>query len=321
MMKSKAVCFVAPKKVEIREIDVPLPERGEVMVRIKACGVCQGDVSTFLNIRDVPHVFPSFQGHEGVGVVEKVGPQVKNITPGDIVATLWGGGGGGHFSQYVTLPEDYVAKISIQVEKFEHWIVEPVADVVNAIDFTGSSPGDRIAVVGCGFMGLLWIQGLKHTLAKEVMAIEVDPQRLRLAHKFGADIVFNSKQEKHKLRELYEGKVDTVVEVAGVQETLDLATNLARIGGTLTIFAWHHDPRLIRNPGRWHLKGLKVLNATPFMSPNFAEVFQRTVPLLEKKIFDLKPLVTHILPYTDAQKMLEIASKKEEQYIKGVLLF
>jgi len=320
-LKSKAVCFVAPEKVEIREIDVPLPERDEVMVRIKACGVCQGDVSTFLSIKDVPHIFPSFQGHEGVGVVEKVGPQVKNIAPSDTVATLWGGGGGGHFSQYITLPEDYVAKISIQVEKFEHWIVEPVADIVNAIDFTGIFPGNRIAVIGCGFMGLLWIQGLKRTLAKEIIAIEVDPQRLRLAQKFGADIVFNPKQEQIKLKELYEGKVDTVVEVAGVQEALDLATNLVRVGGTLTIFAWHHDPRLIRTPGKWHLKGLKVLNATPFMSPNFAEVFQRTVPLLEKKIFDLKPLVTHTLPYTDAQKMLEIASKKEERYIKGVLLF
>lgn len=327
--KIEAVYLVKPGKIEIRESEINPPKEGEVQIQVKACGVCTGDVNVFKGI-DVEWYqstwgdLPTIAGHEGVGVVNKVGRNINDLTPGDKVTLVWGECLNGHFASHVNLSREQVAKIPEDVEDFCVWITEPQACVINALYHTQIFPGERLLVIGCGFMGLLIIQALKGaSFAGEIIGVDIDNRRLKMAKEFGANVTFNNNKEDDisELTSLFSNKTDIVIETAGVQETLYLGTKLVRPGGKFTIFAWHHGNRIF-NGTKWHLGGIRVLNAGPAIEPNFLRIFKGTVALMKRGIFNLSPLITHRLSYKKAQQMFEIATEPGKyKYIKGVLTF
>ena len=95
------------------------------------------------------------------------------------------------FGRLANVPAQSVARLEANVVDYQHWLAEPVACVANGLEWSHLVPGDRVAVVGTGFMGLLLVQGLRHSLAQEVLALDVDNRRLQLALQFGADRAIN----------------------------------------------------------------------------------------------------------------------------------
>lgn len=314
----EGVWFLGPRSVAVQQVTVAPPGPHEVQVEIKACGVCTGDVHRFLATE--PFGFPALIGHEGTGVVREVGAAVEKVVPGDNVALL----GSGHYAQLVNTPADRAFKIPGDVQDFERWILEPVACVVNGVEQARVRPGDRVLLIGCGFMGLMLLQGLKRTLAAEVLAADVDPARLELARGFGADEVFLTSEEGELERLRTHagdmGGFDVVVEAAGAKPALTLAGDLLRRAGTLVMFSWHHGTQEI-NSTQWHLGGFRVFNASPMISDDFAGIAERTVRLMERGVFDLEPLITHAVDYHEAQEVLETAVARKDGYIKGVLIY
>jgi len=145
-----------------------------------------------------------------------------------------------------------------------------------------------------------------------------------LAEKFGATQIINSLTEggQARLQELKREKADVVIEAAGAAPALDLATDLTKTSGRLCIFSWHHERRSI-DLSRWHAGGFEVLNTSPMIDADrgFFKNFHRAIALMQKGVFDLRPLVTHVAPYTDAQRLFEVAAGKKQDYIKGVVTF
>ncbi|MGQ9629354.1 MAG: zinc-dependent alcohol dehydrogenase [bacterium] len=316
-MKSKAIYFVGSRKVEVRDIEVGPPKPDEVQVEVRANGICQADVAFFTGkeVREYPFV----AGHEGVGVVTQVGSAVEGFSPGDVVAC-----GRNTFASVVNCPHQFVAKIPLPVNDFSLWIVEPVACVVNGLRYFGVSPGDRVVLIGAGFMGLMILQGLNRSLASEVIAVDIDSERLRMAERFGATeaIDVNSGVGEDRLEGLKREKADVVIEAAGTPQALDLATEITRTAGRLCIFSWHHERRAV-DLSRWHIGGFEVLNTSPMIDwdRGFFKNFPRAIALMKKGVFDLKPLITHISPCERAQELFEIAADRREGYIKGVVTF
>lgn len=306
-------------KVGINTVELGDPGYGKIQVDIKACGICAWDKYLFQG-KSTDEDFPYQFGHEGAGIISRIGPGVDNFKVGDKVFCAVGAKS---MAEFINTPAFVAAKIPDDVTDFSKWIGEPVCCVVNGIDQLNITPGDHIVIIGTGYMGLLNIQGLHKTLAGKITAFDIDDSRLALAKEFGADEIYNAHSEDGK--KVFEdlknsGGVDIVIEASSTAEGLDNAVNILKTGGTLSLFAWHRGERTFDGT-RWHLGGLRVINTSPMFDLHFSDRIPQTGILMKKGVFKQDKLVTHVMDYHDAQKILEIAKDSKDGYIKGVITF
>jgi threonine dehydrogenase-like Zn-dependent dehydrogenase len=313
-MRAQEIIFTAPRTAEIREVAVEDPGPGEVQVRTLANGICMMEVSLFTGAE--PTEFPRRVGHEGVGIVEKVGAGVKEVREGDLVTCF----------QWRTVQNQApwsTHRLPRRPADPATWLVEPANCVVTAVRSYDIVPGDRVFVLGAGYMGLLNVQLLAHCPLAELVVADIKPMNLELARRFGATEVINasSAEGRERIAVLEKQPFDLVVEVAGGPTTVDSATRLVRTGGKLGIFAWHHEPRAV-DLGSWHMRGIRVMNCAPGIGTDRNErSWERAIRLLDRGTFDMAPLVTHRHPADDVQAAMDLAAERPEGYIKGVLTF
>lgn len=320
--KTIGLFYAAPERVELREIELDPPAPDQVQVQLLVTGLCAYDLSLFRGHLPSYLSFPFLHGHEGVGIVRAVGANVKRLAVGDRVALM--GNASKLLGRMANVNQELAARVPDDGRAPELWLAEPVACVVNGLEWNQLRAGDRVAVVGAGFMGLLLIQGLRYSLAAEVTAIDLDEHRLELAREFGARRVINplSAEGKAQLTDLERAPFDVVIESAGSQAALDLSYRILRSGGVLNIFASHRGSTTRSvDIYEWHHKGIRVFNTSPKISPNFEAIFHRTIPLMERGVFDLAPLITHRTRPEDAQALFELALARKEDYIKGIVVW
>jgi len=248
--------------------DVPLPEMqdDEVLIRVKAVGICGSDVHGMDGStgRRIP---PIIMGHEAAGVIEATGKQVKNWQPGDRVtfdSTIyrlndWYTERGmynlsdgrmvlgvstpefkkhGAFAEYITVPQHILYRIPDNVSFTEAALVEPAAVALHAINLSAISPDDTVVVIGAGMVGAFVIQLLRITGCKNIIAIDLEKDKLALAKQLGADACFTPDDAllNKTLMELTNDRgADIAIEVVGVNASIQQAIALLRKGGTLTL--------------------------------------------------------------------------------------
>lgn len=322
-MNVKSLWYVAPEKLEIRNVDIPEPGPHELLVKVEACGVCTWDLfiysGGFRTFKDYPFYF----GHEGVGIVETVGPGVTRFEPGDRVALresrAIGAIGTGHMAEYAIQQEQDLIPLPRDNKPAEHWMIEPVACCVNAIDLAPVRPGSRVALVGSGFMGSILLQLLTMSPAASVSVFDLRPESLNYARTVGPKefVDVYDLNESPNLPDL-ENTFDIVVETAAAESAFRLSNTLVKSGGTVAIFSWHHHD-ITFDFGYWHVNGITVLNTSPAASPNFTDCFARSVPLIASGRVDLAPLVTHTGTPEQAPDIYKDGLSKENGYIKGVI--
>lgn len=309
-MKAKSIRYLPKGGLEIVEIDVPSPGPGEVQVRGSACGICAWDLNTFRNGTDAGRAAPP--GHEGIGYVTALGAGVSGIKVGDRVAA------GGFFTlQNVPAGRAYVLPESDLAD--EYWCVEPVSCIVTGIDLCHLRIGDRVAVVGCGFMGLLLLQGLVRSYAERVLAFDVVPDRLQLAQGFGAHAVYNPTDGDFEamVPEIASLGIDTVVDASGSQAAFALSNRLVRRGGMINNFGWIHGPMTVVGDD-WHGGGYTIVNSSP--SAKIRDTFPVAIRLIHSGMVELERLVTHVVPLEEMPVLLDSVVKDElPGYIKGVV--
>ncbi|MCW8129405.1 MAG: zinc-binding dehydrogenase [Planctomycetota bacterium] len=311
-MKTRTIAYVAPKKIEVREVNVEDPGEGQLQVRKVACGICAWDLSTYkIGPEDNPYAAPP--GHEGLGRVVKVGKEVTGYKEGDWVA-------GGGFQEVQNVPSKDAVRIPYAVENPLAWIVEPIACVVNGIERAQIFPGERVALIGTGYMGLLMVQGLAASLVGELIAIDTNEQRLAMARKFGAHRVMQIGKDDAAIEALVAERADVVVELAGAQPALDLSVRMVRNGGNLCIFSWHRGNRTI-DCNALHTRGINVLNTAPKNAPNYPRVWKNMLPLVARGVFKNDELVSHTAPIDRYDQLLDTAMYPEKGYLKGVVRY
>lgn len=318
-MKVKALVMEAPRKVELKTVDVRPNEDNELQLNITGCGICAWDSYLFKG-KSLLTNYPFQFGHEGVGVVEKVGARVKGFKKGDLVFTS---GGADSMAQVINILPEYVAVLPQTVGDLNYCIGEPLHCVVNGIDVLEMTSGLEVVVIGSGYMGLLNIQALSKTLCSKITTFDIDDTRLGLAKKFGSDEVYNSvsaegKNAMEAIRRA--GGADIVFECSGSAPGFKMANELLKKAGKLSLFAWHRDPREFDGT-IWHLGGLKIYNTSPMSNDNYLDKLIPTARLMVRGVFDQRELITHIGPCENAQELLHIATEKEDGYIKGVITF
>lgn len=250
------------KQLEL--VDIAAPEIGanELLISIKACGICGSDVHGYdgSSGRRIP---PLVMGHEAAGTVEAVGDSVTRFSPGQRVTfdSMISCGEceqcrqqktnlcpdrrvlgvscetyrqQGCFAELAKVPEHIVYAIPDELP-FEHAaLVEPVSVAVHAVKLLDITPGSWGVVIGTGMIGLLVVQALKAAGCDSVIAVDMDDYKLGLAKELGANYALNVKTDDvvKRVLELTDGRgADLAVEVVGKTAPLQMAVDCVRLGG------------------------------------------------------------------------------------------
>jgi len=245
------------KDLEEREIPTPKPEAGEVLIRIKAAGICHSDVHYRNGVSSVGYL-PIALGHEVAGVIEEIGDKVTDFKKGDRVCLNYmitcgkceycvkgseqfcvkgkmiGKDVNGGYAEYIAVPTRGVYKLPDAVS-FEHASVMMCSSAtsLHAIKKTRLQPGETIAIFGLGGLGISALQLAKVFGAKEIYAVDIDPKKLLTAKDMGA-IPINAKENDpvEQIMTLTKGiGVDVALELIGLKLTMEQGVkSLARFG-------------------------------------------------------------------------------------------
>ena len=322
-MLSNTIWVAEPNRIEVRPTEVAdEPLYDQIQVEVKACGVCAWDSHLFQG-ETGPGPTPYPIGHEAIGIVRKVGEGVKSFKPGDHV--FLGSGSNEMMTQYLNVIADAAERLPDDITDWSKWIIEPTCCIVNLLNKAKIEAGDTVALVGCGYMGLLTLQGLlRGSQAGRILAFEKRPERRKLAEGYGAKEVYDpdSKEGKECIRRLKEaGGADVVIEFSAAVSGFELANELIRYeSGTLVIGSWHRH-EMTFDGTKWHLGGLTVYNLSPMSHRHYTDVMKQTRAMLERGVYTPQDLVTHVADYRDCQSVFEKSITKEDGYIKGVITF
>lgn len=310
MHSARTMRYLDDGQIALIDAEVPDPGDGEVQVQGGACGICSWDIATARYGSQMAPMAPP--GHEGVGTVVKVGRGVAGIREGDRVA-------GGGFASLRNLPAARVYPIPPSDLPDELWIVEPVSCAVTGLDHCRLRPGDRVAVIGAGFMGLLMLQGLLRAPLDQLVAVDVARPRLDLARRLGVPEVHDvAEAGPEALAEALRPRAfDVVVDTTGTQQGLDLASAVVRRGGLINLFGWIKGATASFDPTRWHLGGFTVVNSAP--ASQLRDPFPPAIRLIHQGLIDLRPLVSHVVPLAEYPALMRRVLAGDPGYLKGVV--
>ena len=262
----KALVLSEYKHLAIEESPKPQPADDELLIRIRACGICGSDVHGFDGStgRRIP---PIVMGHEAAGVIEAVGRGVRSFRVGDRVtfdSTVYCGDcfycrrgqvnlcdrrevigvstplfrRMGAFAEYVTVPERIAYALPDTMPFAYAALIEAASVAVHGASLTPLEPGDAAVVVGAGMIGLLTLQAIREAGAERVFVVDVDDTRLEMARGLGATETFNSKTQNvvAEIQKRTEGRgADVALECVGITDAIGLAIESVRKGGAVTL--------------------------------------------------------------------------------------
>lgn len=301
-------------KVVTRHFGDPGP--GEIETEAVCGAVCTHEVSLFLG--DLTHPrYPMIPGHEAVHRVTRVGKGVTNIKEGDYVAACWYMG---QWSKKVIGPADVAYKLPDKMDDYANWIIEPAASIVNACWHMTIRPGDRVLLIGTGFMGLLMTQLVSKYPLAEFYTCDLKPFSCEIAKKCGAHdaILLSTDEGIGKLDRFGPGYFDVVIECSGSQSGLDLAVKYCGMAGFIYLFGWHRKQRTI-DFKTGHLRGQQIIHTSPALDSGreYQRYWPKTINMFKAGIFDMSILMSHKYQAENIKKCMEDSVARVDGFIKS----
>lgn len=308
----KVAKLEAPRTLTLDSRSCPEISDEEILVRIRACGVCMSEVDLWEGRRSGA-TFPSYPGHEIAGTVEQVGSAVEGLHEGDRVVVYTYGG----FAEYCKVRGSEAILIPDGISFDIAAMTEPVGSAIAAGWRSRIRMGDRVGVIGVGFMGALMIQIALLQGALEVVAVDVRPEAFDAARAAGAGLVLDARDQSVDLSNL---SLDVAIEVAGVEPTLNAAIESVRIGGTVVVVGYHQGPGRTVNMQMANWKGIDIINAHERSLSVKLAAMRTAINMMAANRLKVPPLVSHRYNLDDVQKAFEDASRKVPGYMKGVVI-
>ncbi len=304
-------------------LDTPAPQlgAGEALIRVRYASICGSDVHLYQwapwmaeHLKEIPRIV----GHETAGEVVAVGDGVTEVQPGDFVAVethlvcgtcyqcrtgrmhvcrnlkILGFDADGSFAEFVKVPARNCWKVPPSIPREWVSLMEPMG---NAVDTVLAEPisGLRIAILGCGPIGLMGIAVAKACGAAWVLASEPDPFRRELAKRMGADLVVNPSEQDliQVVRSETDGDgVDAVAEMSGNPNAFLQALEIVTPGGWVALLGLFNQP-VTFNPSDTIMKAVRIHTVT---GRRMFSTWEMVTRLLTSGKVDLEPLITHRLP-------------------------
>jgi len=309
--------------MEIKEVDSPIPDKNEVLIKIEAAGICGSDVHFYDG--SLTHCIPPvILGHEFSGEIIEVGEDVKRFAPNDrVVSEPHKGGCGlcmfchtgqtevcpekraigykidGAFAPFITMPEASLHRIPEHLS-FEHAaLAEPLAVVIKGVlERVRVNPEDFVVVLGCGPVGLLVANVVKAEGARTVVITGTDLDentRLEAARHMNIDHVVNVQQEnlKETVSSLTNGiGADLVVEACGVETAINQAFDILRTDGRIAAIG-HTGRESLSVP--WETGLHKAAHVTWSFSSSWSS-WERAVSMLGSGKIEAERIISHSYP-------------------------
>jgi 2-desacetyl-2-hydroxyethyl bacteriochlorophyllide A dehydrogenase len=329
----KAAVFHGPRDVRFEEVKKPTLEDGEVLLRVRACGICGSDLHTyrhgmFEEILGIPTETGRILGHEFSSEVAEIRGDVAGIKVGDRIMTV----GGGANAEYVKISPpgtNLLIPFSDSISFVEAATTEPLATSLHAVSLADPEDQETHVVMGAGIIGLGVLQCIKARSSAKTIVVDLSDKRLAMATELGADMTINAAKKdvltevkgsgEFGLGDVLAGCVDTVFDCAGVAlsfegtSVLEQAIFMAKENGKIVIPAIFEK----RLDIEWNIvvrKGIKLFGSWAWVPEEFVEASR----LISSGEIDRKPLVSHTFPLEDASAAYE-TQLKEEEAIKVVL--
>jgi threonine 3-dehydrogenase len=317
--------------IELREVPVPTPGPGEVLVRVQAASVCGTDLHIFnwdpwAQGRIHPPLIP---GHEFAGAVAGVGRGVTTVKEGDLVSVemhvacgkcmqcrtgqahicqhvrILGVDADGAFASYAIIPETNIWKLSPEIPPEYASLLDPLGNAVHTV-LAGPIAAQTVAVTGCGAIGLFSIAVAKACGAAKVFAIEVNARRRAVAAQMGADMVLDpatDNVEEMVLEATGGTGVDVLLEMSGHPTAIRMGFALLRTGGRASLLGIPSRPFELDFAKDIIFKGAIVQGIN---GRKMFETWFQMEALLSAGKLDLGPAITHRLKLSEFPQAMEL---------------
>ena len=318
-----------PRKTKIVDVPVPSINENQMLVRVTLTGMCHSELYTWQTAGDGQSL-----GHESVGVVKEIGANVKGFKVGDRVTGL----GGGAYKEYIVVEPSKMAHVPDSLSD-EDAISEPLACLLSAaMKLPVQTLGDRIAVVGCGYMGLGAISLFKAMGYGDIIAIDKRREALDNAKRFGATEVYLPEEIPTSYLLTFEtmgkvsltrdgdnyniltGGIPTVMEFTGTEDGLRLAGDLVQGHGRLGIGGYHNDGDRLIDYKLWNFKAISTINCHERRIDYEAGLCKRCLELIDRGIWSFKG-VTKVYDVKDFDTVSEMMEKHADGFIKAAFKF
>ena len=340
----KALVLSAYKQLDMLDLPTPQPAEDELLIRIKACGICGSDVHGYDGStgRRLP---PIAMGHEAAGVVEAVGSGVSNFRPGDRVTFDSTVSCGkcfyclrgqinlcdnrevigvstptfkrmGAFAEFITVPARIAYPLPENMPFAHAALIEAVSVAVHAVSLTPIALDDTVVVVGAGMIGLLTLQAARLAGAGKVIVFDLDETRLELARSLGATHAFNSRSSDviSRVLSLNAGRgADVAIECVGNSIAVKLALDSVRKGGALTLIG-NVAPAI-----EFGLQSAVTRQIRVQGSCASSGEYPACISLMSRGAIRVEPLVSAVAPLEDGASWFQRLYAREPGLLKVVL--
>jgi threonine dehydrogenase-like Zn-dependent dehydrogenase len=320
----------------VLDMPVPTPEAGEVLVQVKATGLCYTDVSIlngeYKGRKPVP--IPVIMGHEAAGIVAAVGPEVSTVRPGQRIGfevlsgcgkcrncrlgyknmcTDWNHLGitcHGTFAEYAVVPESQVHSLPEHVELADAALLEPLSLVVRSVEHVQPQVGESAVIIGPGTVGLLHLQALRAAGVAKLIVVGLDADKIRfgIAESLGATQIVNGSSED-PVEAVMQGTdglgADILIETASSPKVWDYLLDLMAAKGRMSVFGLYPESKF--HPLALIRKGVTLYGDVAFLTKHFI----RAIGWLEAGKVSGQALVTRRVRLDEAGQAFEAFNKKE----------
>ena len=325
----KALILTEPSHLEYGDVPVPALADDEVLVEVRACGICGSDVHGIDGStgRRRP---PLVMGHEASGVIAKLGAQVSGWAEGDRItfdSTVSCGHCGfcqqgkvnlcderrvlgvscaeyrrdGAFAEYIAIPARILFRLPDNLSFERAALLETLSVAVHAVNRVAAAPGDTAVVVGTGMVGLLVVQALRARGCERVIGVDLDPGRLALAEQLGAETICGDAElVSATVRERTGGMgADLAIEVVGLSPAVETAVSAVRKGGRVGLVG-NFSPRIDLS-----LQAAVTRELTLYGSCASAGEYPECIELLSSGTVDVDPVISAVAPLSEGAAWFE----------------
>lgn len=335
----KAAVLYGQRDLRIENIPKPEINAGEVLVHVKATGICGSDIPRVLGTAS--HYYPNVFGHEFSGVVEEVGADVTHVTIGDKVSvaplkpchkcedclsgnhalckhySFIGSREFGAWAEYVKAPMVNVVKLPESCSFVQGAFIEPITVALHGLYLMDFKPMSTVAITGMGTIGLLTLQCVKIMGAREITVFDIDDSRLEKAKELGATHVVNTLTDnvQARVKEISKGKgFEMVLETAGVPQTEMLCLEIAGAKGSVMYIGTPHQSFTIEVKQFEYINRKELMVRGSWMSysaPYPGKEWLMAAHYLGTGQIDVAPLVDRMIPIEEIWTAFEAIDKRE----------
>jgi threonine dehydrogenase-like Zn-dependent dehydrogenase len=310
----RAARITAPRQIKIEEVALPRPRASQVRVRLEGCGVCGSNLAVWQGRPWFEYPFdPGAPGHEGWGTIDELGSQVKNVRQGDRVALL-------SYRAYAEYDVADCTSITPVPSDSAVFPGEALGCALNVFHRSDIQNDHTVAIIGIGFLGALLVQIVARTGAR-VIAITRRRFALDIARQCGAAETVALDQMTDaaaRIMDLTQGRgCERVIEAAGEQDALDLASELVCVRGRLIIAGYHQDTARRVNMQLWNWRGMDVINAHERDRREYINGMTAAAKDVARGALQPAPLYTHSFALEELHDAFTALERRPDKFLKA----